>query len=90
MILKCTQIYYSDKISNVVGCMDEAGNFLFVFKHQQYPASQLNRPSGLCCDVTTRRVAVCDKDNHRVCFFSMDGDFLSSFGREGTENGNYF
>lgn len=62
----------------------EVGQTLFHFDESRHT---LNRPTGIACDEAHRRVFVCDKDNHKICYYSMDGLFLGSFGTQGFQNG---
>lgn len=62
------------------------GRILFQFGNPG--ALPFNRPSGIACDEVNRRVLVCDKDNHQVASYSMDGEFLGAFGGQGFHNGN--
>lgn len=70
-------------------CMVPNGDFVFKFGNgtDTSPMAQLNRPTGICFDGCHNRLVVCDKDNHRVCFFSLNGRFLGAFGERGHKNG---
>ncbi|XP_035708000.1 protein lin-41-like [Folsomia candida] len=50
---------------------------------------QLYRPSGISVDHVNNRLLVCDKDHHRICMYSMDGLFVSSFGTKGYGPGEF-
>jgi tripartite motif-containing protein 71 len=47
------------------------------------------RPTGIDFDRVNNRLLVTDKDNHRVCVFSVEGNFIMSFGSEGHLNGEF-
>ena len=46
-------------------------------------------PQGVACD-NSGVVYVADRNNHRVQLFSTDGQFISSFGSEGSQHGQLY
>jgi DNA-binding beta-propeller fold protein YncE len=80
-------IYVSDAVHSCVKVFDSSGEFV---RQLQLPppispsnsqttasvaVSTLRRPYGLCVDLTGR-VAVCDRDSHRIILFSPEGRCL--------------
>ncbi|CAL8091304.1 unnamed protein product [Orchesella dallaii] len=84
-------LYYTDRVSHEVICMHPGGQTLFKFGQYTYGWKEagLLRPTGIACDNEYGRLVVADKDNHRICFFTGDGQYISSFGCKGYENGMF-
>src|SRR5581483_5813492 len=85
------QLYVTDRLSNDVIVVDlnigqPIHNFTqsprFVYEVGR-STSALYRPTGITIDEANRRLLICDKDNHRVASYTMDGHFISSFGTKG-------
>ncbi|CAL8106113.1 unnamed protein product [Orchesella dallaii] len=89
----CTNnLFCADRFRNEVKCVDTSGRTLFKFGqfrrlNQFNSTKKLSCPTGITYDSTHGRLLIVDKDKHRVCFFSMDGQFISSFGTFGRDNG---
>ena len=49
---------------------------------------ELDWPSGVAID-SNNLVYVCDNNNHRVCVFTSEGQFVVSFGRKGQGPGEF-
>lgn len=61
------------------------GRVLFEFQGHAI----FNHPMGIAVDEVNRRVLVCDRDNHRICIFTVGGQFLSSVGEFGHGDGKF-
>ncbi|CAL8104798.1 unnamed protein product [Orchesella dallaii] len=73
-------IYYCDRESNKIHCVDPEGRLIYSFGTSTGPGG-LNRPCGITFDHDLRRLIVADKDNHRIILFTPDGQYISSFGQ---------
>ncbi|CAL8120719.1 unnamed protein product [Orchesella dallaii] len=85
-------LFCADRFRNEVKCVDTSGRTLFKFGqfrrlNQFNSTKKLSCPTGITYDSTHGRLLIVDKDKHRVCFFSKDGQFISSFGTFGRDNG---
>ncbi|CAL8134266.1 unnamed protein product [Orchesella dallaii] len=86
--LRTNNIFYTDRAANEVICVNPDGHTLFKFGQRGSTATgRLRCPAGIAYDSEHRRLVIADKDNHRICFFTMDGQFISSFGSRGQGNG---
>ena len=45
-------------------------------------------PAGIAID-SNDVVYICDQNNHRISLFTRDGQFLGSFGAQGTKPGQF-
>lgn len=64
------------------------GRFLYEFGSYGTRDGGLNEPAGLSVD-KTRYLLVCSGCNHRVQIFTLDGKFVTKFGRCGGELGQF-
>ncbi|CAL8105691.1 unnamed protein product [Orchesella dallaii] len=87
----CTNnLFYTDRCSNEVTCVDPWGRNLFRFSQcYRNSTENLHCPTGITYDSTHGRLLIVDKGNNRVCFFSVDGQFISSFGSFGRDDGMF-
>jgi tripartite motif-containing protein 71 len=81
-------LYVSDRSNNQVILIDpNLGKPIYRFGQNNInivnQCHQLYRPTGLVVDDANKRLLICDKDNHRICFYTMDGQYISSFGKRG-------
>ncbi len=58
------------------------GKFYHKFGESGQGNGQFDRPSGVECD-STNRVVIADKDNHRIQVFTVNGQWLITFGEKG-------
>ncbi|CAL8134272.1 unnamed protein product [Orchesella dallaii] len=88
--LRTNNLFYTDRGAHEVLCVHPAGHTVFKFgQGSSSEAGRLRRPTGIAYDSAHTRLVIADKDNHRICFFTMDGQFISSFGSKGHENGMF-
>ncbi|CAL8077378.1 unnamed protein product [Orchesella dallaii] len=86
--LQTNNIFYTDREAHDVVCVHPAGHTLFKFSQRSSSSKRLlRRPTGIAYDSEHKRLVIADKDNHRICFFTLDGQFISSFGSWGHANG---
>ncbi|ODM91141.1 E3 ubiquitin-protein ligase TRIM71 [Orchesella cincta] len=83
-------IYYSDRATNKIYCVDPEGREIASFGQPTEPGMVgVNRPTGLAFDSIHRRLVVADKDNHRISLFTPGGHYINSFGSLGHANGEF-
>lgn len=58
------------------------------FNETHNPRATLERPQGLAED-SEGNILVCDSRNHRIVVFSPEGKYISDFGRQGREDGQF-
>lgn len=56
---------------------------------KSFGEEQLERPVGMAVDSARQRLYVADADAHRVAIFDTDGNFLSTMGERGVEEGKF-
>ena len=64
----------SDESNNCIKVYDQSGTFLYKFGTQGNQDGQFNLPQGMLVD-SSNNILVCDKNNHRVQQFTLDGRF---------------
>lgn len=79
------KIYVCDKDNSRVQCFTLDGVFLNKFC---FGCCKLKRPWGLCIDIKGN-IIVADTKNNRIQVFSDDGSFVTSFGVEGSRDGEF-
>ena len=79
-------IYVSEYNSNRVQVVDPNGCYLRQFSNESGPG-KLYRPEGI--HIAHDCVYVSDSRNHRIAVFQLSGAFLTSFGKYGTERGEF-
>ncbi|XP_035705945.1 E3 ubiquitin-protein ligase TRIM71-like isoform X1 [Folsomia candida] len=88
------RLYISDRSTNDIILFDTVTStpihrFGGLDLRMKFPCNQLSRPTGLVLDYANKRLIICDKDNHRVCIYSLEGQYISSFGRRGHGPGEF-
>ena len=70
----------------------ENGNFLFQIgeKKQSKEEGHFHSPRGVYITPKANLIAICDRDNHRVQLFDLNGHFKHSFGKKGKEEGEFY
>jgi DNA-binding beta-propeller fold protein YncE len=82
----------TDREAHEVIALHPAAGGQILFRAGRKPGSQFEsfcRPTGIVCDSVNRRLVICDKDHNRIVFMTLDGYFISAFGRKGHENGEF-
>lgn len=82
-----SQFYVSDKICEQIRVFSPDGERIGEFGNYTGPG-KLWRPSGVAVDAINKRIIIADKDHHRISFWNMDGDYITSFGKFGHHNGD--
>lgn len=62
-----------------VSCLDAVSQKVLYKISKNGVEGGLNHPTGIAYDHANRRLLVVDKDNHKVRFFTPDGEYISSF-----------
>lgn len=87
------KVYVSDPIWNQVFVYDAAGKLLTRLgseknKEAGKPGKFL-RPSGIAVNSQLGKIYIVDTENHRVQIFNRDGQFVSTFGKRGSDDGEF-
>ena len=78
--------FVSDFDGNRIKVFSDLGNFLYQFGRRGTGDGQFCCPMGLAVDKSGRLV-VCDRKNHRIQLFQLDGAFCCKFGTKPSFNG---
>jgi sugar lactone lactonase YvrE len=74
-------IYVTDCLAHHVKVYDETGRFKFRFGEGQEESTRLRYPTGIAIDEKRGEVYIADQGNARISVFSLDGNYLRSFGQ---------
>jgi sugar lactone lactonase YvrE len=92
------RVIITDTFNHRVQIFDFAGGLVLVFGEEGSGNGQMNQPTSVGANPITindnldrrkGRVILTDTFNHRVQIFDMFGNFISTFGSEGTEEGQF-
>ncbi|KAI3386388.1 hypothetical protein SNEBB_007848 [Seison nebaliae] len=75
----------SDNEANTVSIFDRFGQFVRLIANVKYKFSS---PTAIAYDIRTELIYICDKGNHRIQIYTINGNYVSQFGRKGTKHGN--
>lgn len=78
-------LYVCDSGKSCVQVFSDHGEFLHSFSSKE--SGKLKHPFGVC--VFGQYVYVTDNINHNLTIFTIEGEYVTSFGREGEETGNF-
>ena len=77
--------FVSDYDGNCIKVFSDLGNFLYQFGRKGTGDGEFCRPPGLAVDKSGRLI-VCDRENHRIQLFQLDGAFCCKFGTKPSFN----
>ena len=82
-------IYITDLEANVVKRFTANGDFLLEVGEKGCKKLQFNTPIGIAYNKINGKLYVCDQKNHRVQILNTDLTFHSSFGEQGSGEGDF-
>ena len=71
--------FVSDLDGNCIKVFSDQGDFLYQFGREGTGDGEFREPVGLAVDKSGRLI-VCDRENHRIQLFQLDGTFCCEFG----------
>jgi tripartite motif-containing protein 2/3/tripartite motif-containing protein 71 len=82
---KTGKIYVTERDNNVVGIYEDKT----FCRHRGFGYADLDSPYYIAVDDNSKRVYVSEWGGNRVCVFTLEGEYVSSFGKEGSEPGEF-
>ena len=80
-------LYVSDCIDSCIHVLSNSGEFLRSIGCDENGMNKLNCPYGVC--VAGQYVYVANWDNHSISVFTTEGTYVTSFGQNGGDEGNF-
>lgn len=79
------RVYVTDSETATVNIFEASGQFAGYLGEKDY----FKRPTGIVVENTTQRIYILDTADHKVHVFDTSGNFLFSFGKRGSNNGEF-